>query len=66
VKIVQRYLAISLALCVIGALYLSFREVALPETSRIDRALTEGEPLQQPSDRPAFTALIEGYTPIER
>ena len=64
-KIVQRYLAISLALCVI-ALYLSFREVALPETSRIDRALTEGEPLQEPSDRPAFTALIEGYTPIER
>jgi len=61
-KIVQRYLAISLAVCVIGALYLSFREVALPETSRIDRTLTEGEPLQEPSDRPAFTALIEGYT----
>jgi hypothetical protein len=62
VKIVQRYLAISLAVCVIGALYLSFREVALPETSRIDRTLTEGEPLQEPSDRPAFTARIEGYT----
>ena len=61
-KIVQRYLAISLAVCVIGALYLSFREVALPETSRIDRTLTEGEPLQEPSDRPAFTARIEGYT----
>ena len=65
-KILQRYLAIALAGCVVGAIYLSSREVALPEVSRIDRTLTEGEPLQEPSDRPAFTALIEGYTPIER
>ena len=61
-KIVQRYLAIALAGCVVEAIYLSFREVALPEASRIDRTLTEGEPLQEPSDRPAFTARIEGYT----
>jgi hypothetical protein len=62
VKRVQRYLSILLAVCVIGAIYLSFREAALPEVSRIHRTLTEGEPLQEPSDRPAFTALIKGYT----
>jgi hypothetical protein len=62
VRILQRYLAISLAVCVIGAIHLSLREVALPEVSRIDRTLIEGEPRQEPSDRPAFTAPIKGYT----
>ena len=61
-KILQRYLAIALAGCIVGAIYLSFREVALPDVSRIDRTLTEGEPRQEPSAQPAFTALIKGYT----
>ena len=49
-------------MCVVATIYLSLREVALPEIARIDRALREGEPRQEPSERPAFTTTIKGYT----
>jgi hypothetical protein len=61
-KMAQRYLALALALTVIGAVYLSVREVPLPEASRIDAAVAEGEPVQTATDQPAFTAGIEGFT----
>jgi hypothetical protein len=62
VRILQRYLAISFLLCVAGAIYFALRDVPLPEAARIDRAITEGEPLQAASDARAFTTVIEGYT----
>jgi hypothetical protein len=54
VRILQRHLAVALLLCVICAIYLSLRDVALPEPSRIHRAIKEAEPLQEASDRGAF------------
>jgi len=62
VKALQHYLAIFLAVCAIVATYLSLREVPLPEASAVDREITEGEPLQQPSDARIFTVDIRGYT----
>jgi hypothetical protein len=61
-RVIQRWLAISLVVCVICAIYLSLRNVALPDASLIDRAIKETEPLQQLSDGRAFTTVIKGYT----
>jgi hypothetical protein len=62
VRIIQRWLAVSFVLCVICAIYLSFRDVALPDASLIDRTITEAEPLQEISEGRAFTTIIKGYT----
>jgi hypothetical protein len=62
VRILQRYLAVSLLLCVVGAGYLTARDVALPDVSRVDRAIKEAEPLQEATERGAFTTTIKGYT----
>jgi hypothetical protein len=62
VRILQRYLTVSLLLCLVGAGYLATRDVALPDPSRIDRAIKDAEPLQRASERGAFTTTIEGYT----
>jgi hypothetical protein len=62
VRVLQRYLAISLLLCVAGAVSFTAREVALPDVSRIDRAIKEAEPLQRASERGAFSTTIKGYT----
>jgi hypothetical protein len=61
-KVAQNCLALTFALCVIGAIYLSVRDIALPEPSRIDSTITEGQPLQAVSDQRVFTAIIKGYT----
>jgi hypothetical protein len=61
-RILQRYLAVALFLCLICAIYLSLRDVALPGSSRIDITIKEAEPLQEPSDGRAFTTTINGYT----
>lgn len=61
-RILQRYLAISLLLCVVCAIYFALREVSLPEVARIDRTIREAEPLQEVSERAAFTTTIGGYT----
>jgi len=61
-KTAQRYLALALAITVVGAVYLSLRDVPLPEASVIDAAVADGEPAQTETDQPAFTAVIDGYT----
>ena len=61
-RVIQRWLAISLVACVICAIYLSLRNVAPPDASLIDRTIKEAEPLQQLSDGRAFTTIIKGYT----
>jgi len=45
VRILQSYLAIALALAVVAAIYLSLRDVPLPDRARIDRTLEETEPI---------------------
>jgi hypothetical protein len=62
VKLAQHYLALAFALCVIGAIYLSLRDIALPDPSFVDAAIKEGEPLQEVTDQRQFTAIIKGYT----
>jgi len=61
-RALQRYLAVALLLCVVGAGYFSLRAVPLPDPARIDRAITVSEPLQEASDRRPFTTTITGYT----
>ena len=61
-RALQRYLAVALLLCGVGAGYFSLRAVPLPDPARIDRAITESEPLQEASDRRPFTTTITGYT----
>jgi len=61
-RVIQRWLAISLVACAIGAIYLSLRNVAPPDASLIDRTIKEAEPLQQLSDGRAFATIIKGYT----
>lgn len=61
-RILQRYLAIAVLLCVICALYLSLRDVPLPDVSHIDGTIKAAEPLQEASDGRAFTTTIKGYT----
>ncbi|HET8531155.1 MAG TPA: hypothetical protein VFO08_08405 [Methylomirabilota bacterium] len=61
-RILRRYLAVSLLLCVVCAVYLTARDVALPDVSRIDRAIKEAEPRQEASENNAFTTTIKGYT----
>ena len=61
-RILQRGLGVAFLLCVVGAIYLSLRAVPLPDLARIDRAITEAEPVQEASDRPPFTTTIKGYT----
>src|SRR5215470_1495079 len=60
-KTAERGLAFALALCVALAIYLSFRDVPLPEASRVDAIVRESEPLQEPSDRRPFAVTIDGY-----
>jgi len=61
-RALQRYLAVALLLCGVGAGYFSLRAVPLPDPARIDRAITVSEPLQEASDRRPFTTTITGYT----
>jgi hypothetical protein len=61
-KTAQHCVAIALVLCVVGAIYLSFRDVALPDASRIDAGIRESEPVQEPSHQRPFVAIIGGYT----
>jgi hypothetical protein len=61
-KLAQHCLALAFGLCVIAAIYLSFRDIPLPEASRIDDAIKEGEPLQAASNQGVFTTIIKGYT----
>jgi hypothetical protein len=61
-KAAQNCLALAFVLCVFGAIYLSVRDIALPEASRVDDTIKEGEPLQAVSDQRVFTAIIKGYT----
>ncbi len=61
-KRAQNWLAILFVLCVIGAIWLSFRPVALPDAALVDSAIKEGEPLQEASDQRVFTTTIKGYT----
>jgi hypothetical protein len=61
-RILQRCLGVAFLLCVGGAIYLSLRPVPLPDLTRIDRAITEAEPVQGASDRPPFTTTIKSYT----
>jgi hypothetical protein len=46
----------------VGAVYLSFRDVALPDAPLIDPSITQGEPRQESSDLRPFTVTIKGYT----
>jgi hypothetical protein len=62
VRVLQRYLAISFLLCVVGAICFALRDVPLPEISRIDRTIKESEPLQEASGARTFTTIIKGYT----
>jgi len=62
VRALQHYLAVALLVCVAGAVYLSLREVALPDPSRIGSAIRETEPLQEASDGRPFAIVIKGYT----
>jgi hypothetical protein len=61
-KVAQHCLAILFVGCVVSAIYLSFRDIALPEPSLIDRMIKEREPLQGATAQRAFTAVIKGYT----
>ena len=61
-RILQRGLGVAFLLCVVGAIYFSLRAVPLSDLARIDRAITEAEPVQEASDRPPFTTTIKGYT----
>jgi len=61
-KTLQRDLAIACFVCVLGAIYLSLRGVALPDVAVIDSAIEEGEPVQEISHGRAFTTIIKGYT----
>jgi hypothetical protein len=58
----QHAVALALLLCVAGAIYLSVRDVPLPEPARVDRAIKELEPVQEPTDHRPFSAIIDGYT----
>src|SRR5262245_33281562 len=61
-KTAQTYLALAIAVTVVGAVYLSLRDEPLPEASVIDAALAEGEPVQTATDQAPFTTVIDGYT----
>ena len=61
-RALQHYLAVALLVCVAGAVYLSLREVALPDVSRIAPAIMDTEPLQEASDGRPFAIVIKGYT----
>jgi hypothetical protein len=61
-RVAQHCLALGFGLCVIGAIYLSVRDIPLPDVSRIDDTITQGEPLQAVTDQRVFTAIIKGYT----
>ena len=61
-RVLQRCLGVAFLLCAVGAIYLSLRAVPLPDLARIDRAITEAEPVQEVSDRHPFTTTIKGYT----
>ena len=58
----QHAVAIGLVLCLVGAVYLSFRDVVLPDAPLIDPSIKQGEPRQESSDLRPFTVTIKGYT----
>jgi hypothetical protein len=58
----QRWLGVALALCITLAIYFSIREIPLPEAALVDRSITGGEPLQEPTAQPPFTTTNKGYT----
>ena len=61
-KVIQRWLAVAFALCSCVAIYLTFRDVPLPDASLIDETIKASEPVQAASDRHVFTTIIKGYT----
>jgi hypothetical protein len=60
-RLAQRCLGIVFVVCALCAIYLSFRGVALPDPFLVDAAITASEPVQEPTDRRAFTTVIDGY-----
>jgi hypothetical protein len=58
----QRCLAIIFVSCFISAMYLSWRDIALPDSSLIDDTIKESEPRQEVSDQRVLTTVIKGYT----
>ena len=61
-RVLQRWLAISLVACVTCAIYLSLRNLALPDVSLIAHTIKEAEPVQEASNGRALTTIIKGYT----
>src|SRR5438552_11043656 len=60
-KVLRGGLAILLVACVAGAIYLSCRDIPLPDASLIDSTIAQGEPLQEGTDQRGFTRTIKGY-----
>jgi len=58
----QHGITVALILCVVAAIYLSFRDVALPGPMLIDSTVKESEPIQAATGQPPFTVAIGGYT----
>ena len=57
-----RGLIILLILCVVAAVWLSWRDVELPGVSEIDDSIKDGEPRHDESDQRVFEITIKGYT----
>src|SRR5262249_8370747 len=62
VRTARHGIGIALVLFVASALYLSVRDVALPDATRVDLSIKESEPIQESTDRSPFTVTIGGYT----
>jgi hypothetical protein len=62
VRVIERCLAVAFLLWSCVAIYLSVRQIPLPDASLIDETIKASEPVQQASDRPVFTTVIKGYT----
>jgi hypothetical protein len=62
VRMAQHGIGIALVLLVAAALYLSFRDVVLPDATLVDASIKDSEPVQESTDRAPFTATIGGYT----
>jgi hypothetical protein len=58
----QHALAIALVFCVAAALYLSLRDLPLPDAILIGDTIKESEPIQEVVDQRPFTMTINGYT----
>src|SRR5688572_7840900 len=61
-KSLERALALGLALAVAAAVYLSWREVPLPDPARVEDPIKLRQPIQVASDAPPFAAPIDRLT----